>query len=432
MAHIHPPSDIPVRYMSRSKNGDLLVGGLFLVGLVSFLYTLTQDADLAWKSYVSNWLYFTSLSMGAALLGFATWIVKARWNWSVRRVSLAFVAFLPIAFVLFLPMLGLGESYFPWIEAMASDPLLQKKAAYLNMPFLITRNVVGLILLFGGTLYFTYLSLRPDTGLADGGDNDDAGRALWRTRFGSGWLGQEAEEVRSYQRMTRMAPALVILYALVMSMIAIDWGMSLEPHWYSTMFPVWFFMGAFWGGITLTAFTVVVLKGSDSELDRMMGLQQLHDLGKLTFAFCVCWGYLFFAQYLVIWYGKLPAEQAWIVRRAGEPWGKLSALVLVLCFVIPFVGLMGRKAKMTPRLLQFFAAIILVGLWLERYMLIFPSLHHEGDQTFSVWTPLIGLMFLALFLGAARWFFSTFPVVQIWQPMSDPEVFEAERVHPAT
>ena len=129
MSHIHVPSEIAIRYLDRSKNANMLFVGMFLVGLAGFVFALSTDADRAWQSYVSNWLFFTAVSMGAMLLAVATWMTKSRWNWSVRRVSLSFVAFLPISFVLLLPMLGLGESFFPWIEEMAHDPILQKKAA---------------------------------------------------------------------------------------------------------------------------------------------------------------------------------------------------------------------------------------------------------------------------------------------------------------
>ncbi|MDZ7781334.1 MAG: hypothetical protein U5R14_15575 [Gemmatimonadota bacterium] len=431
MAHIHVPSDIPVRYLPRSKSASRLAGTLFVVGLLAFVIRLGQNPDEAWISYVSNWLFFTSIAMGGVLFAVATWIVKAKWNWSMRRVSQAFAAFLPASFVLLLPMLGLGESYFPWIEAMVDDPIVQEKAAYLNMPFLISRNVIGLLLLFGLGIYFVYLAVRPDLGLVEGAEEDDPVRASWRERLTLGWTGQEQEEVTSYRRMTTMAPAIVLIYAVVMSIVSFDWAMSLEPHWFSTMFGAWFFMGAFWGGIAATALWSLYLRTRHKDFANHIGLQQRHDIGKLTFAFTVFWTYLFFSQYIVIWYGKLPWEQAWIINRSGEEWGGFSVLVIVLCFLVPFVGLIGRKAKMKPKLLAFFASVIMVGLWLERYGLIAPSLHHEGDPIFSIWHPLIGLMFLGLYIGSVRWFLSTFPAMQIWQPMVDPESVEAEVPAPA-
>jgi hypothetical protein len=427
MAQIHIPSEIPVRYLPRSKRANLFFGLLIFVGALALGTTFLRDSAQAWRAYVVNWLFFTSVATGAMAFTAATTITKARWNWSVRRMSLAFAAFLPISLVLLLPMLGLREGYFPWIEAMAYDPIVQKKAAYLNIPFLVTRNVVGLALLFGLFLYMAYLALRPDMGLvkAAGGGQGDPARARWVERLTQGWAGQEKEEVRSYRRLKRAAPASVLLYAVVMSVVSFDWAMSLEPHWFSTIFGAWFFMGALWGGVAATAWTTVFAKGRDPDLNKLMGSQQLHDLGKLAFAFTVFWAYLFWSQYLVIWYGKLPWEQAWIIHRAEAPWSGLTVLTLVLCFVVPFAGLLGRKPKMTPWILRTFATVILVGLWLERYLMVVPSIH-DGNPTITVWEPAIGLFFLGLFLMSVRWFLNTFPAVQIWQPMVEPEQLEAE------
>lgn len=429
MAHIHVPDEIPVRYVERG--GTALLGVMVVAGAGAFGFALTRDAQTAWASYVSNWLFFVSLAMGAVIFAAATTIVKARWNWSVRRVSVSFAAYLVPAFLLFLPMLlFLREGYFPWIEEMATDPLLQEKAAYLNIPFLVSRQFVGVLALFGLALYFAYLAVRPDMGLARGaGADGDPRRGGWQQRLTADWTGQEAEEVRSWSRMSTLAPALVLLYAVVMSFLIYDWAMTLEPHWFSTLFGGWFFMGAFWGGIAVTALAVVWLRGRHPDFRVHMGLQQRHDLGKLAFAFCVFWGYLFWSQYIVIWYGKLPWEQAWIIHRADPPWGGLSALTIVLCFVVPFAGLIGRAPKMSPRWLGAFTAVILGGLWLERWMLVAPSLWQEGDPTFPWYHPLIGVGFLGVFLGSLRWAWSTFPVIQVWQAPSPPEMLEAEHAH---
>jgi len=426
MAHHHIPDEVPVRYLPRSTGASILAGGLFLVGLVAFVIRLNLDAQQAWVSYVSNWLFFTSISMGGVILAAATWITKSKWNWSVRRVSQAMVAFLPISFVLLLPMLGLRGDFFPWINEMASDPMLQKKEAWLNVPFLVSRNVVGIALLFGMALYFVYLAVRPDMGLVGTSQDGDPQRRAWRQRLTQGWMGQEQEEVDSYQRMTRLAPAMVLVYAVVMSIVSFDWVMGLEPHWYSTMLGPWFFMGAFWGGIASTALWSLYLRTKDRDIHNHIGMQQRHDLGKLAFAFCVFWTYLFFSQYLVIWYGKLPEEQSWIVLRSAPPWGAFSTMVVLMCFVVPFAGLIGRKAKMKPAILATLTTEILLALWLERYGMVAPALWHEGQPVFTIWQPLIGCMFLGLYLGAIRWFLSTFPAIQIWQPMVDPESLEAE------
>ena len=425
------PSEVPLRYLERGRKTSLLLRFLVFVGAVSFFVTLSRSPDLAWKSYVVNWNYFASLAIGGVMVAVVTWIVKAKWNWPIRRIHQSFVAYLPIAFILFLPMLlNLREDYFPWMEMMEYDYIVQKKAAYLNIPFLVSRNLVGVLALFGLALGFVYLALRPDMGRIGQARTADeraaSARRWWTHRLARGWIGQESEEDRSYHQMTRLAPAMVLVWAIVMTVFVFDWAMSLEPHWFSTLFGGWFFMGAFWGGLAATAVAVVGLKAKDKTFDALAGPAVLWDLGKLTFAFTVFWTYLFWSQYIVIWYGKLPWEQAWINTRVSEPWGGLSAAVIVLCFVVPFGGLLGVRPKKAPQILRGFALVILTGLWVWHYMLIFPSLHHEGDPAFSLATPLIGLGFLGLFLLSVRWFLATFPMVQMWQPQADPEPLEAE------
>ena len=128
MGQIHIPNEIPVRFLPRSKGANAFFVILMILGLVSFFGTLMKDPAQAWRAYVVNWLFFTSIACGAMVLFSATTITKARWNWSVRRVGLAFSAFLPISFILFLPMLGLGEDYFPWIEVRSSSCVFAHRA----------------------------------------------------------------------------------------------------------------------------------------------------------------------------------------------------------------------------------------------------------------------------------------------------------------
>ena len=162
--------------------------------LCRFFATLWQNPALAWKSYVVNWSYFASIAMGGVMVAVVTWIVKAKWNWPVRRIHQSFAAYLPIAFVLFIPMLlSLREDYFPWIEMMADDPIVQKKAAWLNIPFLVSRNLVGVLALFAMACGFVYLALRPDLGGSDrrapprsGTTRDGAGGAS--ASRGVGWV----------------------------------------------------------------------------------------------------------------------------------------------------------------------------------------------------------------------------------------------------
>ncbi|TVP54936.1 MAG: hypothetical protein EA351_12165 [Gemmatimonadales bacterium] len=427
MHDIHVPSDVQARYLNPSRITTFVLLAMVGAGALAFVVLLASDADRAWQAYVANWLFFTGIAQGAVILCAATVITKAKWNWSVRRVSLAFGAFLPVAYLLMLPMLRLRESYFPWIEKMEYDPIVQLKEAYLNIPFLISRNLIGTAILFTLTLIFMYWMLRPDLGAERAEDEEGhSGRASWRERLSGNWLGQEAEEQRAWQKLKVLAPALALVYAVVMSMLAIDWAMSLEPHWFSMLFPGWFFMTAFWGGIAATVVAMVLLKRKNAYFNEHMGPQQKHDLGKLTFAFSIFWAYLFFSQYIVIWYGKLPWEQAWIIHRSGAEWGPLALTAIILCFIVPFAGLIGRKPKLNPTWLGSIAAIALLGVWLERWLLIAPSLHEAGTPTITLWEPLIGLGFLGIFALTIRWFLATFPTIQLWQPPQEPEMLDRE------
>ncbi|MEX1256523.1 MAG: hypothetical protein WEG36_02785 [Gemmatimonadota bacterium] len=428
MHDVSIPSGLQARYLPRSKGALLVSGVMVAIGVAAFAVLLGTDPDRAWQAYVSNWLFFTSVAMGGIILCAVTTITKARWNWSVRRISLAFGSFLPFSFLLLVPMLlFLREDYFHWIEEIATDEILQKKAAYLNIPFLVARNAVGALVLFSLSLLFMARALRPDLGPERAGEEEgDGGRARWRSRLSGGWRGQAEEEARSWSTLKTLSPALVLVYAVVMSLFVVDWAMTLVPHWLSTMLPGWFFMGAFWTGILATALTSVLLRRSDPYLREHIGSDQLHDLGKASFAFSVFWAYLFFAQYLVIWYGKLPWEQEWIVMRSGPEWGPLGILVVALCFIVPFAALIGKTPKLVPWWLGGVAALALTGVWLERFLLIAPSLHEAGTPTFTFWEPLIALGFLGIFTGGVRWFLSTFPVIQLWQLKPEPEMVEAE------
>lgn len=432
MARIHVPDRGERRYLEPSALGRWGTFVLVAVGLAALIYRMTVDPAGAWISYVSNWLFFTSVAMGSVILAVVTWITKAKWNWPLRRVSQAAAAFLPVSFLLLVPMLiFLGENYFPWIAMMEDDHVVQNKAAYLNRPFLVARNAAGILVLFGMAIYFVWHALRPDMGGdAEGSEGEGkaaVGRRYWRGELSRGWMGRAREEELSYRRMTTIGPAIVLVYAGVMSIVSYDWAMSLEPHWFSTMFGPWFFMGAFWAGVMATALWTLYLRTKDPYMRREAGFQQRHDIGKLAFAFCVFWTYLFFSQYLVIWYAKLPWEQEWIVRRSyPDSWGPFSLTVIACCFLIPFIGLIGRKAKRVPSLLAIFCVVGLLGIWLERYGLVAPSLWHEGDPIFPIWQVLIGCFFLGLYIASIRWFLRTFPIVQLWQPQPDPEALEAE------
>ena len=223
----------------------------------------------------------------------------------------------------------------------------------------------------------------------------------------------------------------MILYAIAWSFIAFDFVMSLDPHWLSTLIGPYVFMAAFLGGIAATAIMTLFYRRRMA-LHEFMESANIHDLAKLMFAFCVFWAYLFWSQYIVIWYGNLPNEQVFFVNRLAEPYRVLSIAVFFMLFVLPFFGLLGVKPKKTPAILATFSAIILLGLWIERYVLIYPTLYPGADGIpFGLAEIGAALLFGGILIGSLAWFASRFPMLQVWQPASEVELLGVEVEAPA-
>ncbi|MFW6205622.1 MAG: hypothetical protein ACOC5I_00150, partial [Gemmatimonadota bacterium] len=335
------------------------------------------------------------------------------WSRPIRRVAVSFVAFLPIAYlVLFPPILIWGADHlFPWLHEDVGE-----KALYLNLPFLSARNLVALVVLLGVSILFAYWQLRPDAGLARDEGWEGFGRLL------KDWQGQEHEEERAQRRLATLAPIMALVYAVAYSFVAFDLVMSLDPHWLSTLIGPYVFMAAFLGGIAATAVATVVYRRHLALQEYVEG-NNLHDLGKLFFAFSVFWAYLFWSQYIVIWYGNLPHEQSFLVHRLQDPYRILALIVLFTIFVLPFFGLLGVKPKKTPGIMATIAGLSLLGLWVERYILIYPTLYPDVERVvFGLTEVSVGLAMLGLLLLALAWFGARFPVLQAWQPASEVEL----------
>jgi hypothetical protein len=196
----------------------------------------------------------------------------------------------------------------------------------------------------------------------------------------------------------------------VFTTVAFDGIMALQPHWFSNLLGGFYFMGSFLGGHTLLALTM--LYGTKHlGVRHLLSPKQRHDLGKLIFGFTVFWAYLMWAQFLVIWYGNLPEETGFVFARLWGHWLPLGRLVLFGMFIIPFVGLLGVAPKKTPVTLAFFAGISLLTLWLERYLLVMPSMTGGNGPVFSLAEVGPTAMFAGLFLLSYALFARTFPML---------------------
>jgi hypothetical protein len=364
-----------------------LLGGLLaLIGGAAFLMALAGgDRARAWQSWQVNFMDWTGLAQGLVVFAATQKLAKGHWSGVVIRLAEAAVAFLFVSLVLYVGVV-VGRTYiFTWWHQPRPDVGL-----WLTGKAFFLRNGAIYALLAWLSWRFVRHDMEPDIReLADG---------------------RPADRLEGRDAITRDAAILVIAYAFGYSLLAFDMIMSLAHKWVSNLFGAFYFMGSFLAALMGLAVLAIVLR-------RRMGLQQLfssrqqHDLGKLCFGFTVFWAYLMWAQFLVIWYGNLPEETFFIFYRLIGPWKPVGVAVFLLVFVVPFIGLLGvRPKKHAPTFLTL-ALVSLVGIWLERYLEIVPSIN--GGAGPAIGAPEIGvtLLFAGLFLLSYGWFGARYPMI---------------------
>jgi hypothetical protein len=378
--------------------------GLALVGLVVFIIALLGgNADRAWHAYHLNFVFFTAFAQASIVFAATQKITRGRWAGVLIRFSEAAVAFLPVSIVLFVGTFFAREYIFTWIHEPRAD-----LGQWLTVPWVFGRDIVVLVFLTWLSIRFVRADLRPDLFALREGAAPKQQR--WYDWVLAGWSSEPDSLARNHHRLNALAPGVIVAYAFGYSILAIDLVMSLSPHWYSNLYPAFFFMGA-----VLTAFTGLALLmlywRRHLAIEALISKKQFHDLGKLCFGFTVFWAYLMFAQFLVIWYGNLPEETWFVFYRLWGEWRPIGGLVFALVFLVPFVGLLGKKPKTIPFTLGLFATISIAGMWLEKYLLITPSVNHGAGPAIGLVEVGVTAGYLGIFLLAYAWFAGTFPML---------------------
>jgi hypothetical protein len=377
----------PDHILYRSQ-GALLGAGVLGVA-VAGAGALIDPAQF-FRSYLVAYLFFAGIALGSLGLVSLNHVTGGRWGVVIRRVCEAAMRTLPLLFILFVPLLfGLSWLY-EWAQPqhVEHDALLLHKSAYLNVPFFIVRFV----LYFGVWLIVAHYLVRWSRQQDDTGDPD---------------------LVRRLQFLGRGA---LLLYSLTMTFAAVDWAMSIEPHWYSTIYGILMI-----GGQVLSAFAFVIpvlaLIADREPLATYVTAEQFHDLGKLMLAFVMLYAYFAFSQFLIIWSANLPEETPWYLARMHGGWQYLAVAVLVLQFVMPFVILLSRNLKRDARRLAVVALIVLGARLLDLFWLVTPA--------FSPGRFAIHWMDVAALFGVGGLWLSFF----VWQlrgqpllPLRDPEL----------
>jgi hypothetical protein len=376
-----------------------------VIGVAAFAYLFLQSPTRAWGSYAINTLYWLGIAQGAVVLACGIRLAHGRWGGPIMRIAESLSAYLPAGIATMIVLLVAGIwTYLPWTKHVAPQ-----QAAYLNVPFLYARILLGLGLLWWLSRDLVRTSLRTDAYLLKDHVAPELKPAY--EKLCANWKGDEEEFVSQRHKLAALAPQICVLYAIVFTLMAWDFIMSLTPEWVSTLFGWWFFMGAFLTGIATTAFLSTQLR-TKYRLEAYITTNHFWDLGKIMFAICIFWAYQFWAQYLPIWYANLPEETGWVFLRFEEPWRPFAFAVFGLVFLIPFLGMLNKQSKANPLLLATFSLIVLTGMWLERHVLVMPSLNPD-----QVWIGLgeigVTIGFLGLFGWMVQGFLTKYPAVKV-------------------
>jgi hypothetical protein len=367
--------------------------GLALVGVVGCAVLGMGNPKQFFFSWLVSFLFFLSLALGALFFVLIQYAAQGGWGIVLRRIGETVFATLPVMAVLFLPvLLGLHDLY-EWSHPgiTEQDALLHWKAPYLNVPFFLIRAA----LFFGIWSFIAVLYYRGSRGQDTTGDPGVSAR------------------------LRRFAGPSIIVLALTQTFAAVDWIMSLTPHWYSTMFGVYFFAGSFVGFIALLSVLAVAMQKAGL-LDTVISADHLHDVGKLLFGFTVFWTYIAFSQFFLIWYANLPEETVWYQARMEGSWMTVSIVLMVGHFVAPFFYLMGRTVKRKGVTLAIGGAWVVAMHFVDLYWQVMPTLHPEGINP-SILDVAAFFAVGGSFVAAASWLLRRQALV----PIRDPRLAES-------
>ncbi len=337
--------------------------GLLVVGIAAIALGYVIDPRRMAFDNAIGYLFFTSVAVGSVFLIALEYIAGAVWSTPMRRVN-EFLGSL----VLLLPLIALPlffhlHDLFHWTheEALAADKVLVAKSPYLNVSFFLIRFAVMYLLWSLFYVLFTRNSTKQDT----------------------------TKDPRLTTINVRLAAFFLPVFAISLTLTAVDWAMSLEPHWASTIFGVYYFAGTVLASIS--AATVVIIYFHENGYLPKLQRDSFYSLGALLFAFINFWAYIAFSQFLLIWYANLPDETIWFITRWKNGWEVVSILLIIVHFVVPYVALLTQDSKMDLKRLKLVAIWILIAHLLDLYWLVMPS---YSEKVSLSWTDLAFPVFI--------------------------------------
>ncbi|MBI3193456.1 MAG: hypothetical protein HYZ34_03190, partial [Ignavibacteriae bacterium] len=347
-------------YVKRFTPSPQLMKNLLLLTLIGAVVTVIGIVFVPQRTWASLLLanyYILGIGVAAVVFIALLYVSNAGWATAIRRVPESMTAILPASgIVMLLTMLGI-HSLYEWShsDVVANDHMLQEKSAWLNVPFFVIRTVVYLSLWIGFAFAIVNLSRKQD----------------------------ESGDIKFTKRSKTASAIFLVVFGLTFTLASMDWIMSLEPHWYSTIFGIYNFSGSFLNGLAVITLVVLLLKRM-GPFEHLLTEQHLHSLGKLIFAFSTFWMYIWFSQYMLIWYSNIPEEVTYMVNREKGSWLIFTIINVLFNWAIPFIALLPAWTKMREGFLLRVCIIIMIGHWIDLFWMILPTFMPEGPAL-NVW-----------------------------------------------
>ncbi len=375
MDHHHVPKLEDTRTSLNGLGGRVvgISGVVGIAGLVATVLLGAAEGDGMTRfgfTYLVNYAFFLSISLGALIFLPMMYVTRASWNVVLRRIPEVLAAALPVLAVLVVPVIVLAGRIYGWADpSIAQGGLMTHKAVYLSRNPFILRWVIYFAIWIGYAFFF------------------------WRQSVAQDLSG----DLKITRRLENFSGFALMACSLSIAAASFDLLMGVDPLWFSTMFGVYYWSGGF---VTFFAVLTLVTMGlqNTGRLTRIVSPEHFHDYGKAMFAFTFFWGYIAFSQYMLYWYANIPEETHWFLTRSQNGWGKVGLVIILAAFLLPFCGLISRYAKRNRRMLAFWAFWIVAAQWLNLYWVVMPRF----SESF-----VFGPMDVTCFLGIGGLWFAT-------------------------
>ncbi len=336
--------EIKISLRFRILAAVIATAGLLIMGAGFFM-----DPNRAWASYLLNNYYFLSLSLGATFFLAIQYITQSGWSAGFKRVSESMMAYIPFAAIFFLLLIFGIHNLYHWSheEATHGDALLQHKSPYLNTTFFYIRTIIYFGLWISLTLVLRNFSLKEDV---TGG-------------------------LKYFKKSHHFSKILIFVLAVTLLFSAFDWIMSLSPHWYSTIFAVKNVVSALLHGVSIMVLIIFLLhsKGYFPFMNKF----HLHDFSRYIFMLAILWGYMWFVQFMLIWYGNIPEETVYYYSRWQEGWKILFFAEIILNWAVPFMVLLPVFTSRNKKVIFIVILFLILGQYVEQYLQIMPPVTGE-------------------------------------------------------